>query len=219
MLRYPCLILDHDDTTVDSTRAVNYPQFRDALAHFRPGAAISEEQFFLYCFDPGFYSMCTDLFHYTPEELEAHMAMWREYHKTHHPQFFPGMPEIIRQQKAEGGLVCVVSHSSADVICAAYDQAGVPRPDLVLGGEQPPERRKPNPWPLEEILRRFRLRPSQCLVVDDMQHGGAMARAVGVEFACAGWCGMVPSIEAHMRRQCDYFFAAVGEFSDFLFGR
>ena len=25
LLRYPCLVLDHDDTTVDSTRAVNYP--------------------------------------------------------------------------------------------------------------------------------------------------------------------------------------------------
>ena len=26
-MRYQCLVLDHDDTTVDSTRAVNYPQF------------------------------------------------------------------------------------------------------------------------------------------------------------------------------------------------
>ena len=45
MLRYPCLILDHDDTSVNSTRAVNYPQFREALAHFRPGMEITEEEY------------------------------------------------------------------------------------------------------------------------------------------------------------------------------
>ena len=46
MLRYRCLVLDHDDTTVDSTRAVNYPQFLEALARYRPELHISEEQFF-----------------------------------------------------------------------------------------------------------------------------------------------------------------------------
>lgn len=216
MLRYRCLILDHDDTTVDSTRAVNYPQFREALAKFRPGVSISEEEFFLYCFDPGFYPMCEQILHYTPDEMRAHVAMWKEYHKTHHPQFFPGMPEIIRRQKAAGGYVCVVSHSDDDVILQAYEQAGVPRPDLIFGGEQPPERRKPNPWPLEEIMRRLELQPEECLMVDDMPHGGVMARAVGVAFACAGWYGMLPSIEAHMRQCSDYFFSSTSDFSDFL---
>ena len=216
MSRYRCLILDHDDTTVDSTRAVNYPQFREALARFRPDMDISEEQFFLYCFDLGFYPMCEQVLRYTPEEQQAHVAMWKEYHKTHHPKFFPGMPEIIRRQKDEGGYVCVVSHSDDDVILAAYDEAGVPRPDLIFGGEQPSERQKPNPWPLEEILRRLSLTPQECLMVDDMPHGGQMARAAGVEFACAGWYGMLPSIEARMRQCCDYFFPTVEAFSAFL---
>ena len=48
MLRYRCLVLDHDDTTVDSTRSVNYPQFREALAHFRPDMSMTEEEYFLY---------------------------------------------------------------------------------------------------------------------------------------------------------------------------
>ena len=41
MLRYRCLVLDHDDTTVDSTRSVTYPQFREAMAHFRPEITMS----------------------------------------------------------------------------------------------------------------------------------------------------------------------------------
>ena len=94
MLRYPCLVLDHDDTTVDSTRAVNYPQFCEAMARFRPQMEISEAQFFRYCFDPGFYGMCEQVLRYTPEEMEAHVAMWKAYHQAHHPQFFPGIPPL-----------------------------------------------------------------------------------------------------------------------------
>lgn len=217
MLRYPCLVLDHDDTTVDSTRSVNYPQFCQAMTHFRPGFSMTEEEYFLYCFDPGFYEMCRQVLHYTPEEMAEHLQMWKDYHKDHHPPFFPGMPELIRRQKAEGGLVCVVSHSTEDVIRRAYDHAGVPQPDLIFGAEQPEERCKPNPWPMEEILRRFHLQPQEVLMIDDMPQGGRMAHAVGVEFACAGWYGMLPEIEARIRPMADYFFSDIPALTEFLF--
>ena len=219
MLRYRCLVLDHDDTTVDSTRSVNYPQFQQALTHFRPGMTMSEEEYFLHCFDPGFYGMCEQVLHYTPEEMAAHLQMWKDYHREHHPSFFPGMPELICRQKAGGGLVCVVSHSTIDVIQRAYDHAGVPRPDLIFGADEPEEHCKPSPWPMEQILSRFSLTPEEVLMVDDMPQGGQMARAVGVKFACAGWYGMLPQIETRMRTQCDWFFSSVKEFSAFLFGQ
>lgn len=219
MLRYRCLVLDHDDTTVDSTRSVNYPQFQQALAHFRPGMTMSEEEYFLHCFDPGFYGMCEQVLHYTPEEMAAHLQMWKDYHREHHPSFFPGMPELICRQKAGGGLVCVVSHSTIDVIQRAYDHAGVPRPDLIFGADEPEEHCKPSPWLMEQILSRFSLTPEEVLMVDDMPQGGQMARAVGVKFACAGWYGMLPQIETRMRTQCDWFFSSVKEFSAFLFGQ
>ena len=217
MLRYPCLVLDHDDTTVDSTRSVNYPQFCQAMAHFRPGFSMTETEYFLYCFDPGFYEMCRQVLHYTPEEMAEHLQMWKNYHKDHHPPFVPGMPELIRRQKAEGGLVCVVSHSTEDVIRRAYEHAGVPQPDLIFGAEQPEERCKPNPWPMEEILRRFHLQPHEVLMIDDMPQGGRMAHAVGVPFACAGWYGMLPEIEARIRPMADYFFSDIPSLTAFLF--
>lgn len=217
MLRYRCLVLDHDDTTVNSTKTVNYPQFLEALARFRPGFSMSLEEYMMHCFDPGFYEMCSQTLHYTPEEMDAHFNMWKEYHRTHHPEFFPGIPELIRRQKAEGGYICVISHSSDDVIRTAYEYRNVPHPDLIFGAEQPAEQRKPNPWPMEEILRILDLKPHEVLMVDDMPHGGIMSHAVGVEFACAGWCGMLPQIEAHMREQADYFFSTVDAFANFQF--
>ena len=35
-MKYKCLILDHDDTTVNSTAEVNYPALLDTLSHLRP---------------------------------------------------------------------------------------------------------------------------------------------------------------------------------------
>ena len=217
MLRFPCLVLDHDDTTVDSTRTVNYPQFLQALAHFRPGFTMSLDEYILHCFDPGFYEMCERTLHYTPQEMEQHLQMWRDYHKTHHPRFFPGMAELICHQKEEGGFVCVVSHSSDDVIRTAYEHEGVPQPDLIFGAELPTEKRKPSPWPLKQIMAQLQLSPQQLLMVDDMPHGAVMAKAVGVKFAGAGWYGMLPQIENRMRACSDFFFTNISEFTDFLF--
>ena len=32
MLKYPCLVLDHDDTVVQTEKAIGYPYFRDYIA-------------------------------------------------------------------------------------------------------------------------------------------------------------------------------------------
>lgn len=213
---FPCLILDHDDTTVDSTRTVNYPQFTESLKVFRPGFEMTLEEYIHHCFHTGFYVMCEQVLHYTPAELEAHVNMWKAYHEKHHPPFFAGMPEFLQEYRDRGGIVCVVSHSSADVILSAYEAADVPPPDLILGAEQPPEHMKPNPWPLQEIMDRYHLQPQDCLVVDDAMLGSQMARAADVSFACAGWYGMSQEIENTMRACSDYFFSSVVEFSRFI---
>ncbi len=217
MLRYSCLILDHDDTTVDSTRPVNYPQFRQALAHFRPDMKITEEEYIRYCFEMGFYVMCDTVLHYTEEELAEHLVMWKAYHKEHPPAFFEGMPSLLSRYRSEGGLVCVVSHSSSDVIEASYRNANIPVPDLILGAELPAEHMKPTPWPVEEIMRRFSLSPSQCLVVDDMPHGATMAEKAGVAFACAGWYGMPKDMEETMKTAYPLYFSSIDDFSEYLF--
>ena len=58
-MRYKCLVLDHDDTVVDSTASIHYPAFLEALKILRPGVQqITLEEYFKENFDPGFIEMC-----------------------------------------------------------------------------------------------------------------------------------------------------------------
>ena len=53
MLKYPCLVLDHDDTVVQSESTVNYPFFCYILDQYRPGTTITLEEYMRGCFSPG----------------------------------------------------------------------------------------------------------------------------------------------------------------------
>ena len=45
MLKIPCLVLDHDDTVVQTERAIGYPYFRDFIERIRPGMTLSFESY------------------------------------------------------------------------------------------------------------------------------------------------------------------------------
>ena len=54
MLKYPCLVLDHDDTVVQSERTIGYPFFCYILDRFRPGQTVTLAQFAQDCYSLGF---------------------------------------------------------------------------------------------------------------------------------------------------------------------
>ena len=69
MLKYKCLILDHDDTTVDSTATVHYPAFVEYMKLHHPEINLSLEEYFLANFDPGVVALFTDICGMTVEEM------------------------------------------------------------------------------------------------------------------------------------------------------
>ena len=215
-MRYKCLVFDHDDTVVNSTATIHWPCFVDYLALRRPGMSCSLEDYFVKNFDPGFVAMCREDYGMSDEELQDETKYWQAYVRNHVPAAYPGIREIMERQKAEGGLVCVVSHSFDYNILRDYGANGIPEPDAVFGWEVPFERRKPMPWALEEIMRRFSLRPEELLMIDDLKPGYDMARACGVDFAAVGWSNDIPSIEGFMRGNCRWYFKTVPEFAAFL---
>ena len=217
-MRYRCLVFDHDDTVVNSTATIHYPCFRQFLDEYYPGRSCTLEHYFRQNFDPGFLPMCREEYGMTDADLEVEYRYWQDYVRTRIPVAYPGIREIMERQKAEGGLVCVVSHSVDRNIRRDYEANGLPAPDLVFGWEQPLERRKPEPWPLEEIMRRFALQPRDLLMIDDLKPGYDMARAAGTAFVAAGWANDIPQIEAFMRANSQVYCKTVQTLAAFLEG-
>ena len=218
MLKFPCLVLDHDDTVVMSEQANNYPAFLLALERFRPGETITLEEYTRGCFHPGFHELCVERYHFTQEELTQEFQMWQDYIRDKIPPLFPGIERIIERQHNAGGLICVVSHSSEFTINRDYHHYFGFLPDAVYGWDYPPEKRKPNPFPLQDIMDRFGLKPQEILLVDDLRPGCDMARAVGVRSAYAGWGHLpIPEINQYMEKHCDFAFSSPAELEEFLF--
>ena len=218
MPKYRCLVLDHEDTVVQSMKTLSYPFWCMELELFRPGITQSLEDYILECHNRGFASLCRDCFHFTDEELKKEHEMWMEYIMTHTPDPYPGIAEIIHRQKAEGGMICVVSHSHADNILRDYRTHFGLEPDAVYGWELPPHQRKPNPYPLEDIMRRYSLKPEEILVVDDMKLACQMADPLDIKVAYSGWNGLgILEIEKEMQSMCTYSFDSTEKLYKFLF--
>ena len=215
-MKYPCLVVDHDDTVVNSTATVHYPCFVEYVSLYRPRYSCTLEHYFLKNFDPGVVPFFRDEVGLSEEEMRHEQEYWNEYVQSHVPRPYPGMAEILWRHKRAGGLLCVISHSYRDNILRDYRENGLPEPDEVYGWELPHERRKPDPWALEQIMAKYRLKSDQLLMLDDLKPGFDMARAVGVPFAAAGWANDIPEIEGFMRENCDRYFKTVKEFGEWL---
>lgn len=219
-LRFRCLLLDHDDTTVKSTKEIHHPAHVESVKVLRPELLpCSLEEWFEKNHDPGVSKYLASLF--SPEQMHQEHEIWLQAMASNLPPFYDGMAETLAAFRARGGLLAVVSHSPAGVIARHYDAhplAAEIYPDLILGWDSDPTRRKPAPWPALHALERLGVAPSEALVLDDLSPGASMARTVGVRVAAAGWGHTVTSIEEYMRRECDHYFSSVPEFSNFLLG-
>ena len=218
MLKYPCLVLDHDDTVVQSENTINYPFFCYMLDQFRPGETITLEEYTNGCFSPGFADMCRQRYQFTEQELKDEYNGWMEYVMTHIPDPFPGIRELILRYKEAGGIICVVSHSSNRNITRDYQTHFGTLPDDIFGWDLPEHQRKPSTYPLEQIMKKYGFTPRQLLVVDDLKPAWVMCRNAGVPIAFAAWSKEnCPVILKEMSSLCDYTFRAPAELESFLF--
>lgn len=220
MLKYKCLVLDHDDTVVQTEKAIGYPYFRDYIERIRPGMTLSYAEYVNNCNNMVFADMCRSRWDFTEEELLEEYLGWKAYALTHTPPIFPGIDRIIRRQKEAGGLVCVASLSSRDNIRRDYEIHFGIQPDAVYDYDLPEDKRKPNPYPLLDIMERFHLAPNEILVVDDMKLAWQMARPLDVPIAFAAWGKLeFPELSQEMQQLCDFTFHTTEELETFLFGQ
>lgn len=218
MLKYSCLVLDHDETVVQSEKTIGFPCFCQTLRRLRPGRTITLDEYVRGCHELGFVDMCRQWFDFTDDEMQEEYRDWMEYVKVHVPDPFPGIEQIIQRQKREGGLLCVVSHSSSRNISWDYAAHFGLQPDMIYGCDYPKEQQKPNSYPLQDLMERYGLKPEELLVVDDMKLACQMAQPVNVAVAFAAWGKTeFPEIAREMRALCKYSFETTEELYRFLF--
>ena len=217
--KYKCLVLDHDDTVVDSSASIHYPSFVEYLKIARPNLAdkYTLEEYFEKNFHPGILELFTDEIGLSDEELQDEEKFWREYVKSHIPHAYPGIREIIAEFKAQGGIVAVDSHSVSENIVRDYKANDLPDPDIIYGWDIPSEMRKPSPATIFDLMEKFDLKKEEILVVDDLKPGYDMAKAAGVDIAAAGWAHNVPEIVDFMTKNCEYFCKSVEDLRNILF--
>ena len=218
MLRYKCLVLDHDDTVVQTEKAIGYPYFKEYIERVRPGHSLTYPEYVADCNNMIFADMCRRKWQFTDEELLEEYLGWKAYSLQHMPPIFPGIDRIIHRQKEEGGLVCVSSLSSRDNITRDYAEHFGMQPDVIYDYDLPQEQRKPNPYSLLDIMARYGLAPEEILVVDDLKLAWRMAHRLGVPVAFAAWGKQeFPELAEEMRSLCDFSFDTTEALEHFLF--
>ena len=218
-MKYKCLVLDHDDTVVNSTATIHYPCFEAYLLDRKPHLVgkFDLPTFFEKNFDPGVLEFFAKDVGLSEKEMEEEEYYWRDFVKNHIPEAYKGMKEILERFLSEGGIIAVASHSLSYYIERDYKANGLPQPSIIYGWELPKEKRKPEPYPLLDLMERYGLSPDEILMVDDLKPGFDMARAAGVPFAAAGWAHDIEKISSFMRRHCDFYLGSVKELEALLF--
>ena len=218
-MKYKCLVLDHDDTIVDSTGTVHFPCFVQYLKEYHPHLAnrYTLEEYLVKNFDPGVISFFCDEVGMSREELKFEEGYWSDYVKVHTTVAYPGIGKIIEKFKSLGGIVAIDSHSLKENIERDLRENSLPYPDVIYSWDLPEEQRKPSPYTVIDLMKRYGLEKEEVLVVDDLKPGFDMARGAGVDFAAAGWAYDVPEIESFMRQHCDYYLKSIGELEKLLF--
>lgn len=217
-MKYRCLVLDHDDTVVQSAETVNYPALIENLKQKHPERHISFVDFVRYCFRYNFTGMCRNCLSLTDEEIAEQFEFWKNYVRTHVPPAYEGFRELLHRYHEAGGIICVSSHSGVENIVRDYERNFSLRPDAIYSWEMGESLRKPHPYTLCDIIRRFDLQPNEILMVDDMKNGCEMAKSCDVPFAFAGWSMVLPEVEAFMRQNSDYYLENVEALQEVLFG-
>lgn len=217
-MKYKCLVLDHDDTVVNSTATIHFPCFIEYLEKFYPHLAgnYTLDEYFIKNFHPGVIELFRDEIGMSEEEMKEEELYWAQYVKSHIPTVYNGFSDLLREYRKRGGFIAVASHSFREYIERDYKHNGLPMPDVIYGWDMPKDKRKPSPFAVLDLMERYGFRRDEILVVDDLKPGYDMARGAGVDFAAAGWAYDVAEIEDFMRKNCDFYLKEVEELSKLL---
>jgi len=202
-MKYKALLLDFDDTLVDSTKVIHYPIYVNCLKLMKPHLTpITYEEWMMITHEPGILPFLQSIYA-TKEEMDQQYAYWCE-HAAKAPalDFFPGVIDLLQDFINAGGKISIISLGQKPMIEKILAEKA---PNLkvyyINAFSKDETMRKPAPGPALEAMRIMEVKPEECLMVDDLSPGLEMAKAVGIKQALATW--MNPALEKIMIEKGD----------------
>uniref|UniRef100_A0A0G4GDG7 Uncharacterized protein n=1 Tax=Chromera velia CCMP2878 TaxID=1169474 RepID=A0A0G4GDG7_9ALVE len=231
-LKYKAIMLDHDDTAVDSTLTIHWPAYVDAMRKLRPGqATLGFEEWVSRLYSPGLMPFYREECGLNDEEMKEEYDIWRTWTASKMPHFYEGFLEALVEYRQKGGKIFVVSHSDRDVIERHYstvcrekgmkaEEEGFPFPDKIFAQEKGVDKKlnKPFPYPVLFVKEKFGIDFEEICVVDDLNPGVEMARAASPSVVVAGvlWSHNVPSVREYMSKNADVLLPDVATFRNLI---
>lgn len=117
-----------------------------------------------------------------PADLDAALETYRGYYAHHMHDttaLFPGVAAGLRQLRAAGWQLAVISNKSADFCRALLVQLGVADLFCCVLGEGDTAQLKPDPEPLREVMHRAGATPAETWMIGDHHTDLEAARRAG----------------------------------------
>lgn len=198
-MKYKCLVLDHDDTVVNSSQSIHYPAFLHTLETLRPNIEpLSFSDFNHHCFVYGFEHLCKIRYQFNDEEMLIEYKIWKSHTQTKQAQPFNGWKELLDSFRNNGGKIVVVSYSESKEIIRDYKDHFGFEPDLVFAYDQGPDNLKPHTYPIRTLINVLNIKSHEILVIDDMPVGYEMAKKAHVDFIWAQWAYFDETLNEHI---------------------
>lgn len=220
-MKYTCLLIDHDDTSVDSSPSIHHLAHMEQMRRLgRENESVGVDQWMKINYSPGILAYLDTVLGLNEEEKALCYTVWREYVQNRIPEFFPGILRILKKFRDRGGHIVVVTHSEEEMVRSHYlHQTEVPGflPDRIIGWTGDSTKNKPDPWPVFDVMREYGIKKEKILVVDDLKPGIIMAQKAGVDSIGVGWSHRIPEIIEDMRKNCSFYASSIQEFEEILF--
>jgi pyrophosphatase PpaX len=186
-VRFPTVLFDFDGTLVDSGSMI-LASFRHAtktvLAREIPDAELAAAV--------GGSTIHEQMRALDPDRVEELVAVYREHNTPLHDglEAFDGVPDLLRELRAEGRRLGIVTAKRRKTIELAFGVLDVERHfDAVVTADDT-DRHKPDPEPVREALRRLGAQAGDAAFVGDSPFDMGAGKAAGVFAIGVGWGGL-----------------------------
>lgn len=219
-LRYKCIVIDHDDTTFDSTPSIHFPAYLEYCKLYMKERTyykwLNLEQWYEMLWDDGYYEHLKNDMKLNKEEMDVEYHMWIDYVAKRQSRMFDGFFEMLVEFRKRGGIICVCSHGVEKNIRMNYEQYNF-QPDEVFGSiKGHPELCKPFTYPIEQIQKKYGFKNEEICMIDDLYPGFKMAQDAGIDAIGVMYGEGHKLVEQKMKDMCKHVFYTVKELSDFL---